>query len=69
MDFYFHYLQENIKTIIGYWTRCCKNSFQKEVHKAGEFLRNEIEDAVTKSNDDKIVKQEPFEEVIILLEQ
>ena len=35
------------------------------VHEAGEFIGNKIEDAVTKPNDDKIVKQELVEEIII----
>ena len=30
-------------------------------------MRNKIADAVTKSNDDKMVKQEPVEEIIIPL--
>ena len=38
---------------------------EKVVHKAGEFTGNKIADAVTKSNDDNIEKQEPFEELII----
>ena len=49
-----------------------KAASKKLVHKAGEFIRNKIADAVTKSNDeiklwktDKIVKQEPAEEIII----
>ena len=33
--------------------------------KPGKFLGNKIAGAVTKSNDDKNVKQEPFEEIII----
>ena len=37
---------------------------KKVVHKAGEFIGNKIADAVTKSNDDKIIKQEPVEEII-----
>ena len=45
------------------------NFSKKVVHKTGEFLGNEIADAVTKSNNDKIVKQKPFEEIIILLEK
>ena len=32
----------------------------------GEFLGNTITRAVTKSNDDKIMKQEPVQEIIIL---
>ena len=55
--------------IIGYRTRCCKNCFQKVVHKAGKFSANKIADVVTKSNDDKIVKQKPVEEIIIPLEK
>ena len=42
-----------------------KTASKKVVHKSGEFLRNHIADTVTKSNDDKIVKQEPFAELII----
>ena len=38
---------------------------KKVVHKAGEFLGNKIADAVTKSSDNKIVKQEPVEEIIL----
>ena len=34
-------------------------------HKAGEFIGNKIADGVTNSNDDKIVKQKPIEEIII----
>ena len=36
---------------------------KKVVHKAGKFLGNKIANAVTKSNDNKIVKQEPVEEI------
>ena len=42
---------------------------KKVVHKGGEFIRNKIADAVTKSNDDNIEKQEPVEEIIILPEK
>ena len=38
---------------------------KKVVHKAGEFIGNKTADAVTKSNDDNIEKQEPVEEIII----
>ena len=45
----------------------------KVVHKAGELSGNNIADAVTKLNDDKIVEndQNPrnIEEIIILLDQ
>ena len=67
MDFY-NFL-ENIKTIIGYWTRFLKNYFQNYFCFLKEFLGNKIADAVTKPNDDKIVKQEPIEEIIIPLEK
>ena len=36
-----------------------KTNSKRVVYKVSEFLRNKIADAVTKSNDDKIVKQEP----------
>ena len=42
-----------------------KTTSKKVVHKAGEFLRNKTADAVTKSNDDKTLKKEPVEEIII----
>ena len=45
-----------------------KTTYKKVVHKAGEFLGNKTEDAVTKSNDDKILKQVPVEEVILVLD-
>ena len=57
------------KKFIGYRTRCFKNWFQKIVHKVaetiGEFIRNNIADAVAKSNDVKIVNAKPADEVII----
>ena len=43
-----------------------KTASKKIVHKAGEFIGNKTVDAVTKSKDDKIIKQEPAEEIIIL---
>ena len=39
--------------------------YTKVVHKAGEFLGNKVADAVTKSSNDNIEKQEPVEEIII----
>ena len=42
-----------------------KTASKKVVHKAGEFTGNKIADAVTKSNDDKVAKQEPVEKIII----
>ena len=46
-----------------------KTASKKVVHKAREVLGNKVADAVTKSNDDKIVKQEPVKEIIIPLEK
>ena len=42
-----------------------KTNSKKVVHKASKFLENKIADAVTKSNDDKTVKKELVEEIII----
>ena len=42
-----------------------KTTSKKVAHKAGELIGNKMADAVTKSNDDKIVKQELIEEIII----
>ena len=42
-----------------------KTASKKVFHKTGEFLGNKIADAVTNSYDEKIVKQEPFEEIIV----
>ena len=38
---------------------------KKVVHKAGQFVGNKIADALIKSHDDSIEKQEAVEEVII----
>ena len=45
-----------------------KTASKKVVHKASEILGNKIADAETNSNDDKMIKQEPAEEIVILLE-
>ena len=42
-----------------------KTASKKVVHKTGESSRNKIADAVTKSNNAKIEKEEPVEETII----
>ena len=42
-----------------------KTASKKAVQKVSEFIGNKIADAVTKSNNDKIVKQERVEEIII----
>ena len=56
-DMYFHNLQ---KKYIG-----LKTASKKVVCKTGEFLGNKIADTVIKSNEDKIVKEEPVEQIII----
>ena len=43
--------------------------FLHKDHKAGEFLGNKVADAITKSSEDKIEKQEPVAEIIIPLEK
>ena len=58
MDFY--HLQENI--INKYWIKI----YSKNVsHKTGEFIGNEIADAVTKSKDNNIDIQKPAAEIFI----
>ena len=46
-----------------------KTASKKVVQKTGDLIGNKITDAVTKSNDNKIVKQEPVEEIIIPTEE
>ena len=46
-----------------------KTPLKKVVHKIGESLGNKIADAVTKSNDDKIEKQESVQEITFPLEK
>ena len=46
-----------------------KTASKKVVHEAGKLLGNNIADAVTKSSDHKIQKQEPVEEIIIPTEE
>ena len=41
-----------------------KTASKERVYKAGEFLENKIIEAVTKSNNNKIEKQETVEEII-----
>ena len=42
---------------------------KKVVHKAGEFIVNKIAEAVTRSNDDNIEKQESVKEIFIPLKK
>ena len=46
-----------------------KTASKNVIHKAGEFIGNKSADAVTKSNDDEIEKQEPVEAIIIPLKK
>ena len=46
-----------------------KTAYKKVAHEAGEYLENEMADAVTKSNGDNIVKQKLVEEIIIYPEK
>ena len=59
-DMHFYHSGENIKN--SYWTHDYM-LLKKIVHKVSEFIGNKIVDAVTKSNDDNIDKQEPVEEI------
>ena len=45
------------------------NASKKVVHKAGEFIVNKIAEAVTRSNDDNIEKQESVKEIFIPLKK
>ena len=56
MDFY--HLQK--KELLDEGLDAVKTAPKKVVHNSDEFLRNKIADAVTKSNDEKGVKQEPI---------
>ena len=51
------------KQLLGRELDYLKTTSKKVVHKTGEFLGKKIADAVTKSSNNKIVKQEP--EIII----
>ena len=61
----FYHLQENMKTVNAKELDAVKTVSKKVVHKAGEFIRNNMADAVTKSNSNKLEKQEPAEDLII----
>ena len=67
MDVYLS--QENIKKILNKGLSAVKTPSKTVVHKGSEFIGNKIEDTVTKSNDHKVVKQEPVEEIINPLEK
>ena len=63
-DIDFYHLQENIKKqLLDTGLGAVKTASKKVVHKAGEFLGKTVLDAIIKSNNDKIEKQE--EETLI----
>ena len=65
-DVDFYHLQGNIKKqLLDTGLDALKTASKTAVHKTSEFIGNKTADAVTKSNDDKIDKQEPVEEIII----
>ena len=57
------------KQLLNTGLNAVKTTSENVVYKAGEFLGNKIADAVTKSSDNKNVKQEPVEEIIIPLQK
>ena len=59
------FARKYVKQLLDTGLDAVKTASKKVVHKAGEILGNKIVDPVTKSNDDKILKQEPVEETII----
>ena len=61
------------KQLLNTGVDAVKTASRNVIHKAGEFLRNNIADAVIKTNNDKIMKTDKnprnIEEVIIPLEK
>ena len=57
------------KQLLNTGPNSLKAASTKIAQKIGEFLGNKVADAVTTSNDDKIVKTKPVEEIIIPLEK
>ena len=55
------------KHLLNTGLHAVKYPSKKLIHKAGQFLENKTADAVNKSNNDKIVIRELFEEIIIPL--
>ena len=54
-------MRENLRHLLDKGLDASK----KVIHKAGEYLGDKIADAVIKSNNVNIEKQEPVEEIII----
>ena len=57
--------KKRIKKILNTGLDSLKTASKKVVDKTGEILGNKIADAVTGSNDNKMEKQEPVEEIVI----
>ena len=61
------FARKNKKQLFDTGVDALKTTSKKVVHKTSKFVGNKIAHAVTKSNGDKMVKQEPVEEIIIPL--
>ena len=57
------------KQLLDTGLHAVKTASKKVVHRADELIGNKTADAVTKSNYDKIVKQKPVEQIVILPEK
>ena len=57
--------KKHIKKIVDTGLDSLKTASKKVVDKTGEILGNKMVDAVTGSNDDKMEKQEPVEEIVV----
>ena len=57
--------KKHIKKIVNTGLDSLKTASKKVVDKTGEILGNKMVDAVTGSNDDKMEKQEPVEEIVV----
>ena len=72
-DFSLSFARKYEKQLLNTGVDAVKTASRNVIHKAGEFLRNNIADAVIKTNNDKIMKTDKnprnIEEVIIPLEK
>ena len=62
---FFSFARKYKKQLLNIGVYFLKTASQKVVHKGSKSLENKIADQLTKSKDDKIVKQEPVQEIII----
>ena len=63
-DIYFYNFQENFfKKPTDTRLKPIKTATKKVTHKAVEFIGNKIADSLTRSSNDKVVKQERLEEM------